>query len=131
MNMQLVPCIEQYWEFVRLLRSDPRTSSGFIQQVQITSEQQRKYMSAHAHQYFICLVDGTPVGFVGSVDDDIRVCTHPDFQRRGIGSFMVTELMKIIPSGVAKVKTDNEASNALFLANGFVPTFTIYERQRR
>lgn len=126
--MRLVPCTPAYWEFVRTLRTDPRTSHGFIQQVEITTEQQEKYMAGHWHEYFIALVNNEPAGFVGNVDDDIRVCTHPDFQRRGVGAFMIQELSKISPSGIAKIKIENEASKALFLASGFVPTFVIYER---
>lgn len=126
--MRLVPCTQEYWEFVRKLRTDPRTSHGFIQQVEITPEQQQRYMSGHWREYFIALIDGQPAGFVGSVDDDVRVCTHPDFQRRGVGSFMVAELSKLTPTAIAKIKIDNEASKALFEASGFVPTFVIYER---
>ena len=29
------------------------------------------------------------------IKGDIRVCTHPDFQGKGIGSFMIKELTKI------------------------------------
>ena len=129
--MKLVSCTPEYWEFVRVLRTDPRTSTGFIQQVQISKEQQHKYMTEHAHEYFVALADGQPVGFVGCVDNDIRVCTHPDFQGRGIGSLMVRELAKLVPNCVAKVKANNQAGNALFRSLGYVPTFTIYERPKQ
>jgi RimJ/RimL family protein N-acetyltransferase len=128
-DLTLVPCAEEYWEFVRALRTDPRTLHGFVDQADITPEQQRKYMQAHHQEYFIALADGRPVGFVGSVDGDIRVCTHPDFQRRGAATFMVTELMRRFPRSFAKIKSGNEASKRLFAACGFAPSFVIYERK--
>ena len=127
-SLTLSPCTEEYWEFVRLLRTDPRVLSGFIQRSNITSEQQREYMQAHWQEYFIALVDGHPAGFVGSVDRDIRVCTHPDYQGQGVGSFMISELMRRFPQSVARIKIGNEASKRLFTACGFTPTFTVYEK---
>jgi RimJ/RimL family protein N-acetyltransferase len=124
----LTPCTEEYWEFVRVLRTDPRVLDGFVQQSDITPEQQRKYMQAHWHEYFIALVNGKPAGFVGSVDGDIRVCTHPDYQGQGVGAFMVGELMRHFPRSFAKIKIDNEASKRLFSACGFTPSFVIYEK---
>lgn len=125
--MRLVTCTQEYWEFVRKLRTDPRTSHGFIQQVEITPQQQRDYMAAHWQEYFIALVGDTPAGFVGSIEGDIRVCTHPDFQRRGIGSFMIGELAKIFPEARAKIKVGNHSSQALFAATGFFPVLIVDE----
>ena len=124
----LTPCTEEYWEFVRALRTDPRVLHGFVQQSYITPEQQRKYMQAHWHEYFIALVNGKPAGFVGSVDGAIRVCTHPDYQGQGVGAFMVGELVRHFPRSFAKIKIDNEASKRLFSACGFTPSFVIYEK---
>src|SRR2546423_832604 len=67
-QITLSPCTEEYWEFVRVLRTDQRVLHGFLSQAGITPEQQRTYMQAHWQQYFIALVDGQPAGFVGSVD---------------------------------------------------------------
>jgi len=128
--LAFVPCTEEYWEFVRTLRTDPRVVAGFITQADITPDDQRKYMSAHWREYFVALVDGRPAGFIGSVDGDIRVCTHPDFQGRGIAKFMVAELVRRFPQSSAKIKIDNEASKRLFAACGFEPAFVIYRRRR-
>jgi len=122
----LVECGPEYWEFVRTLRTDERVLDGFIQRGQITPDQQTKYMTAHAHEYLIGLVDGKPAGFIGSVEDDIRVCTHPDYQKLGLGKFMVFELMRKFPGSFAKIKVGNEASKRLFEACGFKPAFEIY-----
>jgi GNAT superfamily N-acetyltransferase len=117
--MELVECGEQYWEFVRELRMDGRVISGFIETIPITSEQQIAYMTNNSQHYRIALVNGKPAGYVGVINDDIRVCTHPEFQGLGVGKFMITECVKIWPTAYAKVKHGNTASDKLFLACGF------------
>jgi len=117
--VKLVKNEKRYWEFIRKLRSNDQVQDGFIENVQITSKQQEKYMEKHNDEYWICLVNDIPVGFVGSVDNDIRVCTHPDHQKKGYGKLMINELMRLAPTSFAKVKHDNESSNKLFISCGF------------
>jgi GNAT superfamily N-acetyltransferase len=117
--MELVNCTNQFWEFVRKLRMDERVIDGFLQTHPITEEQQAKYMSGNSQHYRIALVDGKPAGYVGVIEDDIRVCTHPDFQGMGVGKFMINECMNIWPTAYAKVKIGNTASDKLFLSCGF------------
>ncbi len=117
--MVIVECTKEYWEFVRKLRMDDRVIGGFLETTVITEEQQNKYMIGNAHNYRIALVDGKPAGYVGVIEDDIRVCTHPDFQGMGVGKFMIEECMKIWPTAYAKVKIGNIASDKLFLSCGF------------
>ena len=54
---------------------------------------------------------------------------HPDFQRRGLGLFMLRELAQHQPAAVAKVKVDNEASLRLFERAGFVLAYYLLERR--
>lgn len=117
--MELVNCTSEFWEFVRELRMDSRVIDGFIETIPITSEQQAFYMAKNAKHYRICLVDGKPAGYVGVIEDDIRVCTHPDFQGMGVGKFMIQCAMDIWPTAYAKVKLGNTASDKLFLSCGF------------
>lgn len=112
--MELVSVKEEYFEFVRQLRTHPENKKGFILQVDITPEQQQKYMSNHLKNYYICLSYGDPVGYVGVIDDDIRVCTHPDHKGKGVGKFMLKEIVKIFPNSTGKIKKDNIASQKLF-----------------
>ena len=123
--MELVKCTPEYWEFVRVLRNDERVQSGFIHNNFITEEMQTNYMSNHSQFYRIALVDGEPAGYVGVIEDDIRVCTHPDFQGKGVGKFMINKCMEIWPTAFAKVKMDNEASIKMFEACGFTKKFFI------
>jgi GNAT superfamily N-acetyltransferase len=128
-KLTLIPCTEPYWEFVRELRMNPRVADGFTQRARITPKQQRSYMAKHWREHFICLLDGKPAGYIGSIDKDIRVCTHPDFQRKGVGIFMLKELVKIFPDSFAKIKLGNKSSKRLFEKCGFVPMYTIYEQR--
>lgn len=134
--MVIVNCTEQYWEFVRILRIDDRVLNGFISTDYITKEQQIKYMSNNSQYYRITLVNGNPAGYVGVVKDDIRVCTHPNFQGMGVGKFMINECMKIWPTAYAKVKIGNTISDKLFLSCGFDISdcdekFTYYKLKKR
>ena len=123
--MELVECNKEFWEFVRLLRNDERVQSGFIKSINITEEMQKEYMSKYSEYYRIALVDGVPAGYVGVIKDDIRVCTDPFFQGKGVGKFMINEIMKEYPTSYAKVKVDNEASLRLFRTCGFRKKFYI------
>jgi GNAT superfamily N-acetyltransferase len=125
--MRLVACTPEFWEFVRKLRTDPRTSPGFIEQAEITPEQQQKYMAAHWQEFFIALIENEPAGFVGCVNGEIRTCTHPDFQKRGVGVFMMREIIKLFPRSVSKVKMENTASRRMCEAAGQVARYVIYE----
>lgn len=119
MNLEIVECDSQFWEFVRLLRTDNRTSSGFITQTEITTEQQIEYMKTHHDCYRIALSESVPVGYVGVVDGDIRVCVHPEYHRQGVGKFLISFAMTFWPDAEARVKVTNQASQRLFESCGF------------
>ena len=67
-------------------------------------------------------------GFAGSLDNDIRVCVHPDYQGKGIGKVLITELMERFPDSFAKVKIENEASRNLFESCGFQIKYWLMEK---
>lgn len=128
--VEIVPCVSEYWEFVRLLRTDPRTSPGFASQKPISEEEQIAYMRTWAHRHVVALWDGQPSGYSGSIEGDIRVCVHPDFQKRGIGKALIQAVLVRWPDSVAKVKVTNGPSQALFRSCGFKPVWVTYERER-
>jgi len=128
MYMELVNCTKKYWEFVRELRMDERVIDGFIKTTHITSDMQEAYMTTHDKYYRIALVDGEPAGYIGVIEDDIRVCTHPDYQGKGVGKFMIEEAMKIWPTAEGKVKIGNEASMNLFKSCGFTEAYIIFKK---
>lgn len=132
--MELVNCTNEFWEFVRVLRTDERVVDGFVERVDITPQMQESYMMKYSDCYRIALIDGEPAGFVGVVDDDIRVCTHPNFQGKGLGKFMIDGCMESWPTSYAKVKLGNTASDKLFLSVGFEEfkrdeNFTYYRKK--
>ena len=136
MYMVIVECTKEYWEFVRKLRMDGRVVDGFLETTPITEEQQTKYMTNNSQYYRIALVDGHPAGYVGVLNDDIRVCTHPDFWGMGVGKFMIKSAMAIWPTAYAKVKIGNIASDKLFLSCGFEvigrdDKFTYYKKKEK
>jgi len=117
--MRLVGNKEEYWEFIRKLRNDERVKKGFIKQGYITKNEQKEYMSRYHKQYFICLKNKKPVGYIGEVNMDIRLAVLPEEWGNGIGKFMLREFIKIVPSAYAKVKKDNDRSRKMFLSAGF------------
>ena len=127
-NLQFVDNAHEYWEFIRCLRNDERVKQGFIQQKHISEDSHLKYMEKYVIFYHICLYNEQPAGYCGVIDDDIRVAVHPDFQGKGIGSFMINELMKLHPECYAKVKLNNEASVRAFEKAGFKKKYYLMER---
>lgn len=125
---KLVKNAEEYWEFIRRLRNLDSIKIGFIKQENISSDEQREYMKENGHNFWICLDGLEPVGYVGIINDDIRVATHPDHQKKGIGAFMINEIMQKFPNAYAKIKLENEASIKLFEHCGFVKKYFILER---
>jgi GNAT superfamily N-acetyltransferase len=89
---------------------------------------QEAYMTVHYKYYRIALINNAPVGYIGVIDDDIRICVHPAFQKRGVGKFMIEEGMKIWPSAEGKVKLGNEASMNLFKSCGFKEAYVIFKK---
>jgi hypothetical protein len=111
-NKKLVNCTQQYWDFVRVLRNK---NIGFVERVNITPEQQNQYMLKHGNNYKICLVNNTPAGFIGIVDNDIRFAVKEQFKNNGLGKWMLQEF-PVTENTIGKVKKDNLYSRKMFLA---------------
>jgi RimJ/RimL family protein N-acetyltransferase len=120
MELRLVKNEEKYFDFIRQLRNDEENQSGFIDKVNITSEQQKNYMKKYKDNYFVCLQKQNPVGYIGVIEDDIRVCTEKHSKGKGIGFFMLSEIIKIYPEATAKILKDNVISLKLFQKCNFV-----------
>lgn len=119
-----------YYEFIRDLRNDKRVQPGFVEVVNITQQQQEAYMKKYGDCFYICLLNETdkPVGYIGVINDDIRIATHPDYQKQGVGSFMIREISNIFPDAQAKVKIDNDISMKLFKKAGFKIKYYLLEK---
>jgi ribosomal protein S18 acetylase RimI-like enzyme len=128
-ELRLVQNNPQYWEFIRELRNMDNVRQGFIQQEEIDEISHATYMLQYNNNFWICLDNQKPVGYVGVIDNDIRVATHPDAQGKGAGSFMINEVMKLNPFAYAKVKLENEASIKLFERCGFKKKYYLMEKE--
>jgi RimJ/RimL family protein N-acetyltransferase len=124
---KLVQNKKEHHEFIRKLRNDKRVKSGFIQQKSVSKKAQEEYMKKYGNLYYVCLYNGAPAGYIGIIDNDIRVATHPDYQGLGVALFMIKSVMKKHRGAQAKIKTDNIASKKLFEKAGFKLRYFIYE----
>ena len=130
MNLELVLCTKEYWEFVRLLRTDPINQEGFFTTAHINPEQQIEFMTHNWSKYKICLADGTPAGYVGLLQGhEITYCVHSNFQGKGVGSFMIKEFSKPFSTVDAYIRTDNVASQKVFEKLGWEKQ--IYYKQNK
>jgi|TARA_B100000959_G_C14653113_1_gene489166 GNAT superfamily N-acetyltransferase len=130
MNLEFKKNNKKYWEFIRLLRSDKRVQSGFVEQVKITRKEQEVYMNKYNNNYYVCLCDDIPSGYIGEIDGNIRLCTAPEYQGKGIGSFMIREITKIQPNIFAKIKLDNWSSLKAFEKAGYVKKYYLLEPKK-
>lgn len=126
-KLEFVKNEAKYHEFIRNLRNDGRVKKGLIQQGHITKEQQKEYMKKHNDDYHLCLCNGEPAGYIGVIDDDIRIVVHPDFHNKGVGLFLVNNIMKKHKKLQAKIKVRNTASIRLFERAGFKLMYHLYE----
>jgi hypothetical protein len=118
-SLKLVPNNENFYEFIRILRNDEENQKGFLEKVNISLDQQIKYMEKFKNSYFICLQNEIPIGYVGVIENDIRVCTDTKYKKSGAGTFMINEITKIYPNSTAKILKNNQASLNLFKKCGF------------
>lgn len=118
-----------YWEFIRNLRNLDGVREGFIEQDIIDPKDHQEYMKKYSDCFYICLIDEIPAGYVGVIQNDIRVATHPNFQGQGVGKFMINQIMNLNPTAYAKVKIDNQASLKLFKSCGFEKKYYLLEKE--
>ena len=126
--MELVRNNYIYWEFIRNLRNMDGVRQGFIQQDIISQEDHEEYMKKNSNFFWVCVDKTVPIGYTGVIEGDIRVATHPDYQGKGVASFMIDEIMKTNPNAFAKVKLNNKASLKLFESCGFKKKYYILEK---
>lgn len=129
MRLEQVNNTKAHWEFIRNLRNDERVEHGFISNHKITEKEQEDYMTIHGHNYFIIFEDDMAVGFIGDVEDDLRICIAPEFQNKGLGTNAIIEFHKLYPSSLAKVKIDNIQSIRAFEKAGFEIKYVLMSKK--
>lgn len=128
--MRMVKNEAKYWEFIRQTRNHRENVQGFVQQHYITANEHAHHMGKNQDNYWICIDDsGSPMGYIGLINSDIRVAAHPDYKGMGVGTFMVNWLSSKFPYAQAKVKVENEASRKLFEKCGYKIKFYLLEKE--
>ncbi|MCK9428898.1 MAG: GNAT family N-acetyltransferase [Candidatus Omnitrophica bacterium] len=103
-----------YWEFIRSLRNDTRLSDSFVDHTYISQESQEKYMSKYGSSYYIYLLNNIPVGFIGVVNNDLRIAVHPDYYNKGIGTELLYSIIREYPFLDIKVRKTNISGQQFF-----------------
>lgn len=118
-------------EFIRYVRNH-KDNVKFFPTGAVDIETHKEYMSKKYKYYYICWYNEdypkgflSKVGWVGVDDNDIRLAVHPDFKRKGVGEYMVKQIIKLFPKAKAKVSVDNQPSYELFRKLGFYDEFVI------
>jgi GNAT superfamily N-acetyltransferase len=125
--MLIVACEEKYWDFILELRNNNKIKLGFISQEEIKKAEHHNFMKINNENYYICLYENTPAGFVGIVNNDIRFAVDERFQKKGIGNFLISFIKDKYPNAQAKVKVENQSSLKCFEKNSFKIKYYILE----
>lgn len=121
----MVECHQEYWPFVLETRNKLR--EYFLNPSIITDEDHKKFMEKNHQDYFICLSkEGVPLGWVGVVDNDVRIAVDPSSQKNGVGKFMLQLIKKKYPYATAQILKTNTASLNLFNSAGI--NFSVIEK---
>lgn len=119
MTMRLVAYEPTYLMTVYNIRTDPANADGFFDKRPIDLHTHMSFMATHGKDYRICLYDDTPVGFIGCVNDDIRIGVDPACKNLGVGTFMLTSTRILWPTAKAKILRHNYPSLMLFQKCGW------------
>ena len=124
--MEIIKCETCHWDDILEIRNENR--EGFGNSDIIPPEDHFKYMTQNFKNYLICIHLRKVIGFIGHLENDIRLGTRKEYQRRGIAKLMVESFMKKYPEAFAKIKLDNGASLKLFERCGFKKKYYILEK---
>jgi len=120
---------KEYWEFIRQTRNDRHFNYAFIDQSEITVEQQERYMTENGHNFFVCIIDNKPVGFIGYVDNDVKIYVNLEHLRKGIGTLLMKETKHLYPEAKVKVRYENQEALAFFISLGYkIECFLLKEK---
>lgn len=120
----------QYWEFIRELRNDDVLRANSMNHHLISPEEHAAFMQTYQDQFYVCVEDGTPIGYVGTnAQDYISIALVTEARGKGVGKYMLQYLRKEMSARKMRaiVNITNEASLRLFEACGFVKKYYIFE----
>ena len=115
--MQLIPAVEQYWDNIRKLRNQNSTSFGNSATIQKTEHWD--FMKKHSDTYRVAVCNGQFLGFIGHVQNDLRLACCK--RGCGVGRFMFSHFLTEVGDLEIKVLKDNRASMRFFQKLGYMP----------
>ena len=127
--MELIECSNlpgDHWYSILHIRNENRHGFGDSSLIPVATH--HRYMFENFKNYLLCVEGEKVIGFIGHVNNDIRLATRKSYQNKGVGKFMVEGFIKKFPNSFAKVKIDNEASRKLFESCGFKKKYYILEK---
>jgi len=113
-DIRLIPNNKIWWEQIRQLRNNPKVQGGFLCSSYISVDDQWEYMKKYNDCYYVATYLGNFCGYIGVVENDIRICTHPDFEGKGVGKFMLSKIKIKHPNAKGRIKKDNLPSQKVF-----------------
>jgi hypothetical protein len=128
------PATPQYWEAIRHIRNHHRFYFG--QTEVIDAKTHREFMEKHWRTYrvAVCHVgrnhkddkggEGEQpcvMGFIGQVQKDLRIATHPQYLKQGVADFMIRSFRREYPERSWKVRRMNHPTLAMARKLGLVP----------
>jgi RimJ/RimL family protein N-acetyltransferase len=118
-------CKPIYWDSIGKLRATSEISQFFIEEYNFNSKLQVQYMEKNSKYFHVVLVNGKFAGYIGLIGpnrNEITYCVDPEYQNKGLGTYMITQIMQLSPKIWAKVKHNNPHSIYIFKKLGFTPT---------
>lgn len=109
----------RYWEYIRLVRNANGKCFGNSDEVEV--EEHYKFMSNHAGTYRVVLQGDEFMGFIGHVNNDVRLATNS--KGKGVAKYMWDRFIEEFASIDLEVKVlkDNGRSLSFFRKQGYVP----------
>lgn len=120
----------RYWEFIRELKNDDLARRNSMSPHIVKPEEHQEYMKKYQDRYYICLLDGIPVGYIGTnAQDYVSIAVISEVRGKGLGKFMLLYFHKQMKDRKLRAIVDisNEASLRLFESCGFVKKYYIFE----
>jgi GNAT superfamily N-acetyltransferase len=123
---------EDYREYIRLLRNYYK--DYFIDNTEINTDTHKTFMDNYGNDYYILTLKVPPysinnisqnglflgtetnllIGFIGVVNNDVRLAVHPLFIGQGYAKMMLKFIVEKYPNCKSKVKKNNANNLLLF-----------------
>ena len=129
-RLSLVKCEEKFWDFIRDLRNNEEVRKSFFNDNIVTKSEHYQFMQTNGKDYWICLKNNKPIGYVSIREKEVSIATEPREHGKGVASFMLEEMIKKVPNLIARVKVDNITSVNLFEKYGFVKCHYVLKRDK-